>query len=368
MYPELFSIGGFTMHSFGLMMALAFIAAGFVAHWQFKQRGVRPDFIYGLLIAAVVGGLLGAKIHYLIIHPDEWPGNFLSGGGLVWFGGLFGAIVAVVIVTSSLQRRGWPPSWMRGRHPSPSDTPWGGWAASCGAMTMGSPPTCPGGSRSPRACRRPPSRCIPPNSTRWPASLVIFALIVWVISPRFKREGPLIFAYLATGRCRTLPRGVRAHQRSRGFGPDPAAVDQRGPLLHRYRRHVVFRHLRPTAPGADGHCSRDGGRRRGGQSRQERSPGHGIGEGAQVKRLLRRRTGGHQRAWSAGLALFLPVLLLAAVSCGSASPEGGSGVTEYTEAGGPQASDFSGVTLDGDEVSLSGFRGKPLVLAFVASW
>lgn len=86
MYPELFHIGGFTMNSFGVMMALAFISAGFVAHWQFKKRGVRPDFIYGLLIAAVVGGLLGAKIHYLIIHPSEWPGNLLSGGGLVWFG------------------------------------------------------------------------------------------------------------------------------------------------------------------------------------------------------------------------------------------------------------------------------------------
>ncbi len=32
------------------------------------------------------------------------------------------------------------------------------------------------------------------------------------------------------------------------------------------------------------------------------------------------------------------------------------------------APDFSGVTLDGREVSLSEYRGKPLVLAFMASW
>src|SRR5665647_158818 len=99
MYPELFHIGGFTMNSFGVMMALAFITAGFIGSWQFKKRGVKPDFVYGLLIAAVVGGLLGAKIHYLILHPSEWPRNLLSGGGLVWFGGLFGAIIGVVIVT-----------------------------------------------------------------------------------------------------------------------------------------------------------------------------------------------------------------------------------------------------------------------------
>ena len=38
MYPELVRIGGFTLNSFGVMMALAFISAGFVAHWQFKKR------------------------------------------------------------------------------------------------------------------------------------------------------------------------------------------------------------------------------------------------------------------------------------------------------------------------------------------
>ena len=107
MVPELFHIGGFTMNSFGVMMALAFIIGGGVARWQFKKRGVSPDFIYGVVIAGVVGGLLGAKIHFLIIHPDLWPRNLVSGSGLVWFGGLFGALLAVVIVTLlSTQRLG----------------------------------------------------------------------------------------------------------------------------------------------------------------------------------------------------------------------------------------------------------------------
>jgi phosphatidylglycerol:prolipoprotein diacylglycerol transferase len=195
MYPELFHIGGFTMNSFGVMMALAFISAGFVAHWQFKQRGVKPDFIYGLLIACVVGGLLGAKIHYLIIHPEEWPGNLLSGGGLVWFGGLFGAIVAVVAVTLLSKERlaavmdsGGPAvavgyavgrmgCFLRGDdYGVPTDLPWGL------SFPEGLPPTT--------------VKVHPTQIYEVLASLVIFALLVWVISPRFKREGPLIFAYL----------------------------------------------------------------------------------------------------------------------------------------------------------------------------
>jgi len=194
MYPELFHIGGFTMNSYGVMMALAFISAGFVAYWQFKKRGVKPDFIYGLLIACIIGGLAGAKIHYLILHPDAWPENLLSGEGLVWFGGLFGAIVAVVIVTLVSKQRlaaimdaGGPAvavgyavgrigCFLRGcDHGTPTDLPWG--------MTFeqGIPPTT-----------------VPVHPTQlyeMAASLVIFALLVWVIGPRFKREGSLIFAF-----------------------------------------------------------------------------------------------------------------------------------------------------------------------------
>lgn len=195
MYPELFHIGGFTVNSFGVMLALAFLVAGVVAYWQFKKRAVKPDFIYGLLIAAVIGGLLGAKIHYLIIHPYEWPQNLLSGGGLVWFGGLFGAVVAVVIVTMLSRQRlaavmdaGAPAvavgyavgrigCFLRGDdYGIPTDLPWGM------SFPEGVPPTT--------------VEVHPTQLYESAASLVIFVLIVWVISPRFKREGGLIFAYL----------------------------------------------------------------------------------------------------------------------------------------------------------------------------
>ena len=79
MYPEIFRVGGFTLHSFGVMMALAFISAGFVAHWQFKRRGVRPDFIYGLLIAAVLGACWEPRA--TLIPSDEWRAT-VSGGAV----------------------------------------------------------------------------------------------------------------------------------------------------------------------------------------------------------------------------------------------------------------------------------------------
>ncbi len=56
----------------------------------------------------------------------------------------------------------------------------------------------------------------------------------------------------------------------------------------------------------------------------------------------------------------LALSALMAAGC-STSPQGGS-------SSGVQAPDFSGLTLDGEQVSLAGYAGKPLVLVFMASW
>ena len=58
------------------------------------------------------------------------------------------------------------------------------------------------------------------------------------------------------------------------------------------------------------------------------------------------------------------VLVLAAASLAGC----GSGTTETASGGGGGELDFNGKTLDGVDVSLGGYRGKPLVLAFMASW
>lgn len=100
MYPELFSIGPFRIHTFGLMMAFGFLAAGIVAYREFRRRGMNPEHVYWLTLAAAIGGLLGAKIHYLLLHlnelrQDPLAGAF-SGAGLVWYGGFIGGLLAAM--------------------------------------------------------------------------------------------------------------------------------------------------------------------------------------------------------------------------------------------------------------------------------
>jgi hypothetical protein len=65
----------------------------------------------------------------------------------------------------------------------------------------------------------------------------------------------------------------------------------------------------------------------------------------------------------AAVPLAVATLLLAMVIAFAA----GCGSSAGTDKGSP-APDFSGTTLAGESVSLSMYRGKPLVLAFMASW
>ena len=57
MYPSI-SVGPLTFHTFGLMMALGFVAASFAVYYELKRKGLNPECVYWIAIAAAVGGLL----------------------------------------------------------------------------------------------------------------------------------------------------------------------------------------------------------------------------------------------------------------------------------------------------------------------
>jgi len=96
--PELGSIGPFTFYSFGLMAALAIVVAAIFLGIDMRQRGVDPGIAVEVAIAAAIGGFLGARIYYVVEHWGEPGEGFFSGAGLVWYGGVAGGVIAVVLV------------------------------------------------------------------------------------------------------------------------------------------------------------------------------------------------------------------------------------------------------------------------------
>jgi phosphatidylglycerol---prolipoprotein diacylglyceryl transferase len=100
MQPEL-DIGPITLQTFGIMFALAFIAAGAVVAKRLSELGKPPDWAYELIFAALIGGVAGARLDFIIQNwaavADDPIGNIFSGTGLVWFGGMIGGAIGVLI-------------------------------------------------------------------------------------------------------------------------------------------------------------------------------------------------------------------------------------------------------------------------------
>ena len=100
MLPEL-ELGPLTLQTFGICFAAGFLVAGAVIARRLREIGKPPDWAYEIAFAALVGGLVGSRLDYVIQNWDEVSddllGNIVSGTGLVWFGGLVGGAAGVLL-------------------------------------------------------------------------------------------------------------------------------------------------------------------------------------------------------------------------------------------------------------------------------
>jgi phosphatidylglycerol:prolipoprotein diacylglycerol transferase len=100
MLPEI-HIGPLTLQTFGICFALGFLASGAVISRRFRELGYLPERAWEAIGAALIGGLIGARLDYLIQNASEMEGgiiaNLFTGSGLVWFGGLVGGAIAVIL-------------------------------------------------------------------------------------------------------------------------------------------------------------------------------------------------------------------------------------------------------------------------------
>ena len=100
MHPEI-HIGGLSIQSFGVCFAAGFAACGLLAARRLRELGKPVDWAYEIVFAALVGGLVGARIDYIVENWDsakhDLLGSLFSGSGLVWLGGVIGGALAVVL-------------------------------------------------------------------------------------------------------------------------------------------------------------------------------------------------------------------------------------------------------------------------------
>jgi phosphatidylglycerol:prolipoprotein diacylglycerol transferase len=113
MYPELFRIGSFPVNTYGVLLALAFLAALFVAARLGERDGLARERVFDLGLWMLLGGLVGSKLLLMLAEPEygsNWRNllsiDFLRSGG-VWYGGFLGGLLTAIF----LMRRYGLPFW-----------------------------------------------------------------------------------------------------------------------------------------------------------------------------------------------------------------------------------------------------------------
>ncbi len=101
MIPKLFQIGPIAIYSYGLMMGVAFIIGNILLTRELIRKKMDGGAGATITLLALFGGLLGAKLFYLIENTDEFQRGIIraifSPAGLTFYGGLIVAIIFIYI-------------------------------------------------------------------------------------------------------------------------------------------------------------------------------------------------------------------------------------------------------------------------------
>ena len=109
MHPELFRIGPFAIHSYGVMLALSFILGIYLAVRQGEKKGLKGDEIVNLGFIIILSSIIGARLFYVLFHLNEFQNRWIYAfwpvqedgtvglGGLILLGGFLLAFASSAV-------------------------------------------------------------------------------------------------------------------------------------------------------------------------------------------------------------------------------------------------------------------------------
>ncbi len=239
MYPRLFSIGPITVYSYGLMLGIGFMVASWILSRELKRKGLDPNLSSSITLFAIIFGIAGSKILYLIENWEYFIKSPMSmafsPGGLTWYGGFILATFAIMIY---VRRKKIPfmiicdaaaPGLMLaygiarigchlagdGDYGVPTDLPW-----ACVYSNGTYPPSVAFREFPELVAKYGVNGAVPDTIPVHPAPLyeffsgVLLFVLLWKLRSRFKVDGKLFMVYLIlSGAARLLVEGIRINPR-----------------------------------------------------------------------------------------------------------------------------------------------------------
>jgi phosphatidylglycerol:prolipoprotein diacylglycerol transferase len=153
MHPKVLELGPLTVHTYGLLLAAAFIAGIWVTSRNARKSGINPDSIWNLGLVVIFSALVGAKLLLLLSDFHYYSQNIREIFSLstlrstgVYYGGL---LLALASAAWYMTKKGLP-AWTVADLAAPGIAlgQAAAWDAFRRAAVTASPRPCHGGSLS----------------------------------------------------------------------------------------------------------------------------------------------------------------------------------------------------------------------------
>lgn len=96
-HPFAISLGPLQLTGFGIAILMCFVVGQAVAQYELRRRGHDAEPVNDMVFAAVIAGLLGAKLYYVVVLGN-WNAIFDRGGFVYWGGYILGSIAVLAVV------------------------------------------------------------------------------------------------------------------------------------------------------------------------------------------------------------------------------------------------------------------------------
>lgn len=100
--PKGFSIFGFPIALYGVIIVIGIMSGLFMAEHIAKKEKFNPDIVWDFFIYAVIFSIIGARIYYVIFFWDEYKNDLwqvfnLRRGGLAIYGAVIAAFITLYV-------------------------------------------------------------------------------------------------------------------------------------------------------------------------------------------------------------------------------------------------------------------------------